>query len=551
VVLAVTLIVLVTRQARSRWPGLHLVLRSADLWFWSVLVVAFLVPGAYMEFPGDPWEHVRRLNLARVEEGLRVGESFSLKLAYFWSWSFTSLVPPDQERAVLSALSTFWQILLTIQFYRFARRLGFSPSWSRLQVLGVVAFFGTDVFSFLRYYALAPTILAYAAYLGAASAVLDLAERRGSAVRGVAALVACLGLIAINHLQEFLFTAIFVAAVFAWRAGVWLGDTPRFRPYSRLAWLILPAGLVLGRLATAHAAGLGLDRINVVALWPWLSRFGILRIWDGQLNFWPTIGIVGVVAVVLAILRPRAHRLLAALTLAAPLLLLFPPFCLAFLEYSHPGNAYRVLYAVPPTFMVIAVLRDLAERRPEGRGAKGPLAIGCAIVTLGALHFAPLWGKLPFQLYSVTAEQSLSAVDATARWLADADFQRDGCLVKSDANSEFAIASLLGTRVTVARATGQHWVFDHWGPLALANPEQVETYVRIYQVCGFLARTANDSALPPCRPSWVGRASAHWQADAGCLSRRRALELPVDALLARGWTSRIAPPFYVYYEPPR
>ena len=43
--------------------------------------------------------------------------------------------------------------------------------------------------------------------------------------------------------------------------------------------------------------------------------------------------------------------LLAALTLTPCALLVFPPFCLAFLGASHPGNAYRMLYAVPPSFI--------------------------------------------------------------------------------------------------------------------------------------------------------------------------------------------------------
>ena len=48
------------RRLRGLWrsPSSALV----ALAFWILLAFVFWLPGAYLEFPGDPWEHVRRLN---------------------------------------------------------------------------------------------------------------------------------------------------------------------------------------------------------------------------------------------------------------------------------------------------------------------------------------------------------------------------------------------------------------------------------------------------------------------------------------------------------
>jgi hypothetical protein len=410
-----------------------------------------------------------------------------------------------------------------------------------------VAFFGTDVFSFLRYYALSSTPLAYVAYLRAARALLDVADtprRSGPAL----CLAGCLLLMAFNHLQELLLTAVFATAVVLWRA---LERVQR----ARRAWipaLGLAAGLLLalgGRLAVAHAQALGLHGIDVPRLWPWLSRFGILRVWDPALNFWPAIGIAGLVGIGLAILRPQAHRLLALATLLPPALLLFPPFALAFVLHSHPGNAYRILYAIPPTFMAVAVTRQLWEGRAWRRH---PAWAGAALIALGSIRAPPLWGKLPFQLYRPPDELALVPLDEMAQWFHDNRRLPNDCLVKSDAITETAAAGFLGRRITVERVSGAHLIFGRWGAWAFSGPREMAAYRDFVGICGFLAVDADRVTPAACPDSWVGASSGHWPARAACLPARLPPTLATDseALLALGWTRTAVPPFYWYYEPP-
>src|SRR6266536_2166570 len=137
-----------------------------DYIFWIGLILLFLIPGAYLEFPSDPWEHFRRIY---AWQGYTfVGENpLNYKFTYFWGWTFLYGVQPLYRRTALGFYSAFWQLLLAYQFYLLALRLGFSKSWVRIQVLATICLFGTNVFSFYRYYALSSTALAYIAYLAA------------------------------------------------------------------------------------------------------------------------------------------------------------------------------------------------------------------------------------------------------------------------------------------------------------------------------------------------------------------------------------------------
>src|SRR3989338_1469445 len=130
---------------RGQWELPHII-------FWGLLLLAFLVPGAFLEYPTDVWAHLHRMS--SFDPMLTVSESETpWKFSYFWGWTFLSLVPMTLKRYFIDAYSPFWQMLLAIQLYRFARALGQNRSLSYLQVVGFFTLFGSNVFTF-RYYAL-------------------------------------------------------------------------------------------------------------------------------------------------------------------------------------------------------------------------------------------------------------------------------------------------------------------------------------------------------------------------------------------------------------
>lgn len=144
---------------------------GSEFAFWAGLFLLLLIPGAYLEFPSDPWEHVRRIFLWDNAVGTAHG-SLKFKYAYFLNWSTIFWVPFEQRHLAFDVLSAFWQWIFAFQVYRFCRRLGFEGWWGRLQVLGVICLFGVNVFS-IRYYALSTIPLAYVGYLGALGLFID------------------------------------------------------------------------------------------------------------------------------------------------------------------------------------------------------------------------------------------------------------------------------------------------------------------------------------------------------------------------------------------
>src|SRR5262245_27317889 len=58
------------------------------VFFWLMLLFLLILPGAYVEYPADPWEHFRRI--FRWQDLRPISEyppDVSSKFAYFWMYS--------------------------------------------------------------------------------------------------------------------------------------------------------------------------------------------------------------------------------------------------------------------------------------------------------------------------------------------------------------------------------------------------------------------------------------------------------------------------------
>jgi hypothetical protein len=528
-------------------------LSSGTLWFWGGLFALFLLPGAYLEFPADPWEHVRRLNAWPPDLPVR-SAVFAHRFAYFWGFTFLSVVDPSRSRLVLDLLSGFWQLLLAFQFHRLARRLGFTETWSRLQVLGVVALFGNGEFSFLRYYALSSTPLAYVAYLSAAIAILDLLERPFAWARPVLTLGGCVALIVLDHPQELLFLVLF--GLCAGVVKTWGGESrARRRLLLGAGAAVFVAGLVAGRVLMRDPISHGIDPYRFY--FPFVSRLATFRLWDPHLDYLRTLGAGGLVALAMAVVFRRDHPILACLVLAPILLLSFPPLALAFSYASSIRNSYRLLYVLPVSFMLVAGLQSFLSRRRWPRAGRlfwPPIVVLAILSSLGLRSSAPAYGKLRFQLFQPPPALTGAAIDPVVRWFRENRELDRTCVVTSDPVTEWMVAAWLGREPGTDRVSGYRWLsLSDFAPWTIHGPEDLLYYASTHAVCGFLVERSPEYGGDSGVRSWVGAASGHWTADA---ASPRARVPPgfvgaAEKLLDHGWRRTFVPPSYWYYEPPR
>jgi hypothetical protein len=127
---------------------------------WLLLALLFYIPGAYMEFPADTWEHYGRINEWSWLQ--TVGDHTDwAKSSYFFAYSLLGrIAPPTRQLFLFDFYYTGCCLLLCWQYYRLARAVGLERRASLLFVILQSVLFGNNIFGFYRYYGLSSTILA-------------------------------------------------------------------------------------------------------------------------------------------------------------------------------------------------------------------------------------------------------------------------------------------------------------------------------------------------------------------------------------------------------
>jgi hypothetical protein len=127
---------------------------------WLLLGLLFWIPGVYLEWPADPWEHVRRINEWSPLQ--TVGEHTAwAKSSYFLAYSLLGrIAPPTRQLFWLDFYYTGACLLLCWQYYRLARAVGLGERASFIFVLVQALTFGNNIFGFYRYYGISSSIFA-------------------------------------------------------------------------------------------------------------------------------------------------------------------------------------------------------------------------------------------------------------------------------------------------------------------------------------------------------------------------------------------------------
>jgi len=386
----------------------------------AAVAVYMLWAGPYTEVPADAWWHLGRINdqLEAVGQG-DIGElpDFTQmfdKLAFYWYTLlayFLYLVGADLD-GYLGYLAMGNTLLFSAGVYGFSfrvlERLVGSRSMRHAVAAATVFFFfthfGISVFSYVRYYAYAPTILSYVVYLAAVACVLRFLQRQHGGYRHLTAAVVLAAVAAMLHLQEAVFIVLMSGAVVlvgfvrvvrrSFNSGVAAGGLGREEQEGRTValFVLFSAAYLLAHAAAYEAVqrhnplthGVMADIRHYV---PFLQNLYVLK---PTQQFYQVITVWGVLVYGLYIaFRERfagADFIHAGMLI--PLLTVFNPvFTDFFLRFSWPEVLWRMCYMIPLPlvggYFLFFGIRALREGpTPRARVAGSAMAAGLIVLLL-------------------------------------------------------------------------------------------------------------------------------------------------------------------------
>lgn len=520
--------------------------------FWTCIVLVLLLPGAYLEYPSDTWEHFRRIFSFTRARSIGEGE-MPLKSFYFLAWTWVEWVPIESRRLALAFVAALTQLVVLKQVYELSRALGLSARWSKLHVAAFLAIFGSTAFG-IRYYALASTAVALAASFRWIT--LSVRENR-FCPRPLDAL--CLGLImGLNHRQELVFAALSSTTLLLRQHYPALSRLQR-----RLFW---------GTVAALSVACVVAFETNS---WPYskealqnaFSPWAGFRTSQVEKYLLDTTGMAGLLGTLFAIYWRKEIPTILMLTLA-PVACLVLPFIVFLMAagMAHIYDGYRILYAFPASLAFVTgaglFLRKYwgKDREPSSENLKTEIPLPENFAAIAIVAFAtvlltlyperPFRGRFLFLFHRPEALHALQPLDVTAKWFQDnpvIDFaNHEGCRLYSDSATNFFLAAQLGYSDRFERLSP-----DRWGR-SLIEPEVILNFIRQRNdMCGILV--AYHDRIPVVPRSWGSTYSRHWPWQNGDLSAlsSQAFDISANVLDKMGWRRLEVPPFYRLYLPPK
>jgi len=358
------------------WRGAD---RPSALWTlipWMLLALFFWIPGVYMEFPADPWQHYARINEWAWHD--LVGQhTYWTKSGSFLAYSLIGRIqPPLVQLKWFDVYYTGACLLMCWQYYRLARAVGLGQRPATLFVFLNVLIFGNNIFGFYRYYGMSTTLLAQLGAVAMTRIALETLSHPQLSLRGffqfsrktepasaappvprlfalespiVAGVLLAL-VTAFNHIQGLGIAAFGIIAIVCWRLVEWRR--------SMLAWLALAALLASVATILWYPRHPLIDDLYRPTGWitPWYGFDLFHPTSPAFQRAWVIIGAFGALNLLAGAFLFRRNSVVAWLTWM-PLLLLSLP-CLAIpiasslaTEYTELGGyvqAYhRMLFALP------------------------------------------------------------------------------------------------------------------------------------------------------------------------------------------------------------
>lgn len=413
------------RQQCEKSSGLHSL--SPALWQmvpWFCLALLFYIPGVYLEWPSDPWEHLRRINEWQTQSEI-VTHSSWLKFGYVLPFTLVRNASVPTEIGRLNGYVTFVSLLLSWQYYRLARAAGLEHRTALFFVFLHAVTFGNNAFSFHRYYGLSSSVLAQIGAVALTRTAIEVLIpkasspcgssggatsmlKRKSQSHGLSVLLLSL-LISCTHLQAAAISGLSVAAVVFWRLVSWRKQA--------IAWII--GGAALGSFAILLWYPYDRGILDACRAHGWIGRgFGFNLLWPHTPAFDRTIqitGPVGIPAFVCGLWLLARNHVIGWLTVFPFVALALPCIAVPLAQelVARGGLDYivtfhRLLFAVPGHLSIVVVgfkiCQHVATSTRVGRGPviAGSCALGGLLLMPGWISYDRFWnafGQLPADLH--------------------------------------------------------------------------------------------------------------------------------------------------------
>ncbi len=195
---------------------------------WALLALIFAIPGIYLEWPSDPWEHLRRINEWHACGTVTAHSAWS-KTSYFLPYSLTEHLTGLPQLRWLNVYYVGICLLLSWQYYRLGRAVGLSTQLALAFVVLNALTFGNNTFSFYRYYGLSSSVFAQISAVSlirvALVATADLrpswADIRSRVLPAAVPTLVLVLFTAFNHIQGIGIAALGVFGILGWRLVAW------------------------------------------------------------------------------------------------------------------------------------------------------------------------------------------------------------------------------------------------------------------------------------------------------------------------------------------
>lgn len=439
---------------------------SRPLFPWLLLTVLLALPGVYLEWPADPWEHLRRIT-EWSSHGFMGAHSSGYKSFYFFAYSFLCTSSTVNLLPWLNVYYTAACLLVLWQYYRIGKTVGLDQRWAFLFVLINAITFGNSVFSFYRYYGLSTTLFAQLGAVAIARITLESIRLipHGNKLHlcgAVACIASLAALIAANHIQALPIAGLSAASIAFW-------SFTRWKVWSK--WLLMGCTVMLS--------------VAVIFWWPkhpgiastlqpagWInSWYGFDLISTSSASFKRALQIIGAFGLLnlgAGIVLLRRNHIAGWLTVGPVLALLLPFVAVPFANYlaaigpSQIIIFHRLLFAVPSGLALVCCLREYIayDRHPleTGRGRRRVLTTAiCGTMILILLppssgSYNRLWHSVVTVPNDLSSSGSLPAIGAVK---AEMDGRTERRTASTDAFAAISNAFFPGGFPSQARSVGQ------------------------------------------------------------------------------------------------